>query len=180
MDADQLLNIVNSFTLGALVASSVFAWKLTIKLKKTMPLIDSVQANIDASLAAARRVLESPIVKGEPREALLILLHGLSDRKFGVWLLDRMTNAEPDFSRKKTSLAEAIDDIREQDPSLADDLDLAMVGISNIALPMAFKVAEVAEIASRPPTSEHRVASFVGGLVQMRRSSIEGQMSLSV
>lgn len=180
MNGDHMLLWLNAATFGALMASGLLAWRMATDAKKTIPLVEHVQGDIDKSLAAARRVLESPIVTGEPREAILILLHGLANREFGIWLLNRLSAVQPDAGRGKSSLMNAIDEIRERDPLVADDLDLAMVGISNVALPMAYKIGEVSEMAARSPTSERRVADFVGGILQMRQRSVEGQMSFSM
>ncbi|MDP9837654.1 hypothetical protein J2T09_002411 [Neorhizobium huautlense] len=180
MDGNDLLLWLNAAAFGALLASGFLAWRIAGKAKKTMSLIDHVQGDINRSMAAARRVLENPIVKGEPREAILILLHGLANREFGLWLVNRISAVQPDEARGKSSLMQAIDEIREMDPVVADDLDLAMVGISTVALPMTYKIGEVAEMAARSPTSERRVADFVGGILQMRQRLTEGQMSFSV
>lgn len=180
MDGISLFNMLNAASFGALLASGVLAWRHAARLKKTIHLIDHVQADIDRSLAAARRVLESPLVTDEPREAILLLLHGLSNRDFGLWLTERFSVVEPDMSRSKSSLMQAIDEIRAKDPHVADDLDLAMVGISSVALPMAYKIGEVAEMAARSPTSERRVANFVGGILQMKHGEMDGQLSLSM
>lgn len=180
MDVDDLILWLNAATFGALLASGFLAWCIAAKAKKTMPLVDHVQGDIDRSMAAARRVLENPVVKGEPREAILILLHGLANREFGIWLINRLSAVEPDGARTKSSLMQEIDEIRKIDPAVADDFDLAMVGLSTVALPMTYKVGEVSEMAARSPTSERRVADFVGGILQMRQRLAEGQMSFSV
>lgn len=162
-DTPMIWDVVIAAALGALVASAAFSLYTASRMKRAIATLDAANSEIFESLAAAERVLKSNDVPADIREAVLLMVKGMSSAELGTYMTKRLMNRQQQESGGNAgdAISNGLALLRDRNSALADDAERALVGLMALGLPTKYAGKRAPEVISHNVATPTRTLGVI-------------------
>lgn len=131
-------NILAGAALGVAVIIGVRKISTVQKLKDDLDFIESCAREISTALTLSSEILKNDKTPSAVRDAMLLLLQGVRKPSVGEWIDARLSSQSKNHNPSEPGeITKAISRLREVDTALADKIESALVGLADVAIPLA-------------------------------------------